>query len=699
LLGGGARPPSTQRDRRRRALLTGTSALSLVLSLAALFLAATGGSRSSSSLSRRSSDGASTISNPSYTVFFLDDDDDDAKAPSTTTTRLSAGSCTSYDLRPQPVWTRGVIPFDPHAWVWLGDMSYLDDAPIDCGAALAEGADDAAEAAGCWCPSDWLRRPGGCFAADLAHAARRAQHQLAVSEYQAFVAHMCPSSGASPSPSSQPAHFPPPPAACKRPILGIWDDHDYGANNGDARNPAKAQIKELYLDMIGEPKNSARRGSADGLQAEYRFNFRGSGNESEEGKEAIQLILTDGRWFREPMPCSRRERWCRAVLADFFSGSATKTKNVSSDADAAWCDDFLRTGDPSGAVGGGGGGGSCCKKDDEWDAWCSSERGKRAPEEHRRALCDPTDAAFGMSEAVLLPASYAAAGGDGEGDEECEAAVFDLSAAWEAHRRAAKKESASSSSSSSPSSASTYYRRLVEGADSPVCEVLGQRQRRWLRSALSGSRAPLRIVASGSVLLGSLLYGEEEAGAAAAAGTPAEERAKPQVCSGDDWLCWDRAQVNFLHTLANTTNEKGGCVVVLAGDYHYSDLKVAAPPSSSSSSSPQPPAAAVRQLRLDRLAKPVYQLMSSGLTDSTAAQHTRQACEGSYREDLAGLRPLGKCSYVARPAFGGVEVNWRERWFELTVREAEGGMVAIGEDGARQRLRVSLDTCEVVEKG
>jgi alkaline phosphatase D len=314
--------------------------------------------------------------------------------------------------------------------------------------------------------------------------------------------------------------------------------------------------------------------------------------------------------------------------------------------------------------------------------------------------------------------------------------VFDLAAAW---RASSSSSSSFSSKAGDGSGGDVWRRRLVEGSDSPLCEVLGQRQRRWLRSALARSRAPLRLVASGSVLLGSLLYGEQGEKERADDGEDAASvRRRPQVCSGDDWLCWSRAQLNFLHTLANATaaghdgdgdgeggeaggggGGGGGCVVVLTGDYHYSDIKVArpaaataaaadagaadaAPPSSSSSPAkprPPPPPAAARALRLDRLARPVYQLMASGLTDSTASQHSGRACEGTYREDLAGLRPLGRCSFVARPAFGGVEVDWSARWFELSVRDAEGGDVAVGEDGVRQRVRVSLDTCEIIEQG
>lgn len=82
------------------------------------------------------------------------------------------------------------------------------------------------------------------------------------------------------------------PAQCPRAITGIWDDHDYGVNNGrrrcparrmmrpgpppvfdlqtttgDQRYPLKAQVKDLFLDAIGDPRMSPRRGAQRGMQA------------------------------------------------------------------------------------------------------------------------------------------------------------------------------------------------------------------------------------------------------------------------------------------------------------------------------------------------------------------------------------------------------------------------------------------------
>ena len=42
----------------------------------------------------------------------------------------------------------------------------------------------------------------------------------------------------------------------KTAIVGIWDDHDYGLNDGDETNPFKNFQKQLYLDYLDEPDNS-----------------------------------------------------------------------------------------------------------------------------------------------------------------------------------------------------------------------------------------------------------------------------------------------------------------------------------------------------------------------------------------------------------------------------------------------------------
>lgn len=42
-------------------------------------------------------------------------------------------------------------------------------------------------------------------------------------------------------------------------IIGVWDDHDYGINDGDKTYPFKNQTREVFLDFVGEPHDSPRR--------------------------------------------------------------------------------------------------------------------------------------------------------------------------------------------------------------------------------------------------------------------------------------------------------------------------------------------------------------------------------------------------------------------------------------------------------
>ena len=42
-------------------------------------------------------------------------------------------------------------------------------------------------------------------------------------------------------------------------VIGVWDDHDYGKNDGGRRFKFKDQNRELWLDFIGEPSDTERR--------------------------------------------------------------------------------------------------------------------------------------------------------------------------------------------------------------------------------------------------------------------------------------------------------------------------------------------------------------------------------------------------------------------------------------------------------
>ena len=82
-------------------------------------------------------------------------------------------------------------------------------------------------------------------------------------------------------------------------LLGIWDDHDYGENDAGNEYPRKAESQEIFLDFLGEPKDSDRR-KTPGIYDSVTL--------GPDGKR-IQFILLDTRYFRTPLKrAAQRER-------------------------------------------------------------------------------------------------------------------------------------------------------------------------------------------------------------------------------------------------------------------------------------------------------------------------------------------------------------------------------------------------------
>lgn len=73
------------------------------------------------------------------------------------------------------------------------------------------------------------------------------------------------------------------------PIIAIWDDHDYGADNAGIEYPMKEESRQVMLDFWDEPADSARRSREDGIYTEYQYGPEG---------QRVQIILLDLRWNR-----------------------------------------------------------------------------------------------------------------------------------------------------------------------------------------------------------------------------------------------------------------------------------------------------------------------------------------------------------------------------------------------------------------
>jgi len=75
------------------------------------------------------------------------------------------------------------------------------------------------------------------------------------------------------------------------PLLAVWDDHDYGLNDGGAENPIKVDSKALFADFFDVPADDPMR-SREGI---YRAAVYGPAG------RRVQIILLDTRWFRSPL--------------------------------------------------------------------------------------------------------------------------------------------------------------------------------------------------------------------------------------------------------------------------------------------------------------------------------------------------------------------------------------------------------------
>ncbi|MDX2238867.1 MAG: alkaline phosphatase D family protein [Hyphomonadaceae bacterium] len=85
------------------------------------------------------------------------------------------------------------------------------------------------------------------------------------------------------------------------PIRAIWDDHDYGANDGGADYPLKHDARAAFCDFWNEPADSPRRTQEGGIFTAETFGPPG---------RRVQIILPDLRWNRTAL-ASRSRGWVR----------------------------------------------------------------------------------------------------------------------------------------------------------------------------------------------------------------------------------------------------------------------------------------------------------------------------------------------------------------------------------------------------
>ena len=96
----------------------------------------------------------------------------------------------------------------------------------------------------------------------------------------------------------------------KAQIVGVYDDHDYGVNDGCKNYPNKRGSKKCLLDFLDIPTNSPVR-RREGAYQSYTFG---------KGGQRIKVIIMDTRYFRDtlaPDP-SKQKRYLPNTTGDML---------------------------------------------------------------------------------------------------------------------------------------------------------------------------------------------------------------------------------------------------------------------------------------------------------------------------------------------------------------------------------------------
>lgn len=120
------------------------------------------------------------------------------------------------------------------------------------------------------------------------------------------------------------------------PVIGIYDDHDYGENGADADWPYKIESRKRFFEFIDEPDSSARSGR-DGVYTTYVYPV---------GTDTFRIVLLDTRYFRdgEEMLGEVQWQWLDSVMSENIASLtliATSTQVLRVD---FWKDKWSETG-------------------------------------------------------------------------------------------------------------------------------------------------------------------------------------------------------------------------------------------------------------------------------------------------------------------------------------------------------------------
>lgn len=81
----------------------------------------------------------------------------------------------------------------------------------------------------------------------------------------------------------------------KVPVIGTWDDHDYGVNDSGSDYSKKNESQQELLNFLGVPEDSPRR-KQEGIYSSHDYNM---------AKGSLKIIVLDTRYFRTSLTPSK----------------------------------------------------------------------------------------------------------------------------------------------------------------------------------------------------------------------------------------------------------------------------------------------------------------------------------------------------------------------------------------------------------
>ncbi len=161
-----------------------------------------------------------------------------------TLNRIAFGSC-AKERKPQPIWNE-IAKTNPDLFLFIGDNQY----------------------------ADWQRIDGELVYGPVTDPARIVEAYSTLSAIPEF------------------AEF-----RQKVPLLGTWDDHDYGENDAGVDYPLKQQSQQAFLDFFGFDKSDPIR-QQQGVYQSYQYGPKG---------KQVQIILLDTRYHRDALDEKQHE--------------------------------------------------------------------------------------------------------------------------------------------------------------------------------------------------------------------------------------------------------------------------------------------------------------------------------------------------------------------------------------------------------